>query len=137
SFSITTNGTLVTADDADFFERHGFAVSISLDGVGATHDRQRPFKGGRGSFAKILDGIEPLLTRQMRMQVSARVTVTPHNLELPRTLEELLALGFHSVGFSPMLSAPSGRDEMGVDELAIMLDQIIAWGREFEHRIPA
>ena len=121
-FSITTNGTLLTPDDAAFFEEHGFAVSISLDGIGETHDRQRPFKGGRGSFARILARVEPLLARQARMQVSARVTVTPRNLELPRTLDELLALGFHSVGFSPMLSAPSGRDEMNQDALAIMLE---------------
>ncbi len=134
-FSITTNGSLLTPDDADFFERHGFAVSISLDGVGATHDRLRPFKGGRGSFGRILERVQPLLARQARMQVSARVTVTPRNLELRRTLDELLSLGFHSVGFSPMLSAPSGRDEMNEDALTIMLEQMIACGREFERRI--
>jgi uncharacterized protein len=137
SFSITTNGTLITADDADFFDRHGFAVSISLDGVGATHDQQRPFKGGQGSFARVIDRVKPLLARPARMQVSARVTVTRHNLELRRTLDELLALGFHSVGFSPMLSAPTGRGEMGVDELAIMLAQMIECGAEFERRVVA
>ena len=134
-FSITTNGTLITPDDADFFEQHGFAVSISLDGVGETHDGQRPFKSGRGSYARIMANVEPLLKRQKRMQVSARVTVTPRNLELPRTLGELIGLGFHSVGFSPMLSAPSGRDEMNGDSLSIMLEQMIACGLEFEHRI--
>ncbi len=136
-FSITTNGTLLTIDDADFFERHAFAVSISLDGVGATHDRQRPFKGGRGSYARILERVEPLLTRQSRMQVSARVTVTPRNLQLIGTLTELLALGFHSVGFSPMLSAPSGRDEMDAAALTIMLEQMVACGLEFEREVEA
>ena len=32
-FSITTNGTLLTDDAAAFFEEHGFAVTISLDGT--------------------------------------------------------------------------------------------------------
>src|SRR5438132_2223927 len=41
-FSITTNGTLITPDDGDFFELHGFAVTVSVDGVGETHDRLRP-----------------------------------------------------------------------------------------------
>ena len=50
TFSITTNGTLLTEDDAAFFERHGFAVTISLDGLREVHDRQRPFKSGAGSF---------------------------------------------------------------------------------------
>jgi len=136
-FSITTNGTLLTSEDADFFEQHGFAVSISIDGVGDTHDQQRPFKGGTGSFGRIVERLEPLLSRQRRMQVSARVTVTPRNLELPRTLDELLALGFHSVGFSPMLSAPSGRDEMNQDDLTIMLEQMTVCGQQFERRIVA
>src|ERR1022692_2753150 len=56
-FSITTNGTLINSEDADFFERYGFAVTISLDGIGATHDRQRPFKGGAGTFSKIVERV--------------------------------------------------------------------------------
>ncbi|HTN98065.1 MAG TPA: radical SAM protein, partial [Nordella sp.] len=64
TFSITTNGTLVTEADADFFEEHGFAVTISLDGIGAAHDAQRPFRDGRGSFERIMRRIEPLLARQ-------------------------------------------------------------------------
>ena len=31
-YSLTTNGTLITAEDADFFARHRFAVTVSLDG---------------------------------------------------------------------------------------------------------
>ncbi|MEM9505412.1 MAG: radical SAM protein, partial [Cyanobacteria bacterium P01_E01_bin.43] len=108
-FGITTNGTLLTAADADFFERYGFAVTVSLDGVGATHDRLRPFKGGGGSYDRILANLEPLLSRARQMSVSARVTVTPQNLTLRETLQDLIDLGFHSVGFSPMLSSPTGK----------------------------
>jgi uncharacterized protein len=136
-FSITTNGTLLKPDDGDFFERHGFAVTISLDGVGAVHDGQRPFKGGRGSYERILANVTPLLVQQQAMQVSARVTVTPKNLRLPETLEHFIDLGFHSVGFSPMLKAPSGRGEMSAPELAEMLAQMIACGRAFETNVTA
>lgn len=116
SFSITTNGTLLTVEDGEFFERHGFAVTISLDGIGETHDGLRPFRGGQGSYAKIIANVRPLLEMQQRMQVSACVTVTPRNLRLRETLDELLGLGFHSVGVSPMLHAPSGREEMHGDD---------------------
>jgi uncharacterized protein len=71
------------------------------------------------------------------MQVSARVTVTPNNLRLPETLEHFIGLGFHSVGFSPMLNAPSGRGEMSAPELAEMLAQMIACGRAFEENVSA
>ncbi len=131
-FSITTNGTLLRPEDADFFETHGFAVTISLDGVGATHDRLRPNRGGRGSYDMILRRIEPLLARQQRMQVGARVTVTPQNMALTETLEQFVDMGFHSVGFSPMLASPNGQHELASDDLACMLDQMMACGALFE-----
>lgn len=134
TFSITTNGTLVTEADADFFEAHGFAVTVSLDGVGQAHDTQRPFRDGRGSFERIMQRIAPLLERQRQMQVSARVTVTPRNLDLRATLDAFIEAGFHSVGFSPMLASPSGQGQMQAGDLALMLDQMIACGREFERR---
>jgi uncharacterized protein len=134
TFSITTNGTLLTPADAEFFEAHGFAVTISLDGPREVHNLLRPFKSGKASFDVILQRIEPLLTLQRRMQVSARVTVTPANLDLRRALDDFIELGFHSVGFSPMLSAPSGNGEMQSADLEIMLGEMIDCGREFERR---
>ena len=137
NFSITTNGTLLTEDDADFFKKYGFSVTVSLDGVGEIHDRLRPFKGGKGSYERIIRNVEPLLALQKNMQVSARVTVTPLNLCLKETLDELIRLGFHSVGFSPMLSSPGGNNEMDSVSLETMLENMIACGQEFEKNLVA
>lgn len=134
-FSITTNGTLVTPADGEFFERHAFAVSVSLDGIGDVHDRQRSFKGGRGSYAKIVERITPLLEMQERMQISARVTITPQNLRVRETLDGLIGLGFHSVGLSPMLSSPTGVAEMDSDALTELLRQMIDCGEAFERHL--
>jgi uncharacterized protein len=132
TFSITTNGTLLSEDDARFFEEHGFAVTISIDGPREVHDALRPFKGGAGSYDAVMKRVEPLLRIQRQMQVSARVTVTPKNLLLRRTLDTLVAAGFHSVGFSPMLSAPTGDGEMQAEDLEVMLAEMIDCGQEFE-----
>jgi uncharacterized protein len=132
TFSITTNGTLLTEDDGRFFEEHGFAVTISIDGPQEVHDALRPFKGGAGSYDAVMKRVAPLLKMQQRMQVSARVTVTPRNLSLRRTLDTFIAAGFHSVGFSPMLSAPTGEGEMQSGDLELMLGEMIGCGREFE-----
>jgi uncharacterized protein len=137
NFSITTNGTLISLEDAEFFENHAFAVTISLDGVGVVHDRLRPHKDGTGTYDTILTRVEPLLRCQQRMQVSARVTVTPKNICLRETLEELAQLGFYSVGFSPMLSSPTGSVQMSPKDLRMMLDQMCACGLEFESRVIA
>ncbi|MCA1569836.1 MAG: SPASM domain-containing protein [Chloroflexi bacterium] len=136
-FSITTNGTQLTAGDGEFFERFGFAVTVSLDGPGPVHDRLRPLRSGRGSFQRILERVVPLLERQRAMQVSARVTVTPHNLDLRSTLDTFVDLGFHSVGFSPLLRSPTGSDELGHEDLARMLAAMVECGEEFERRVVA
>ena len=136
-YSITTNGTLINQEDADFFENYGFAVTISIDGIGEVHDRLRPMKNGKGSYERLIRKVKPLLEIQKNMQVSARVTITPTNLDLRKTLDELITLGFHSVGFSPMLSSPSGKGEMDAGTLETMLENMIACGREFEKNLIA
>jgi uncharacterized protein len=134
TFSITTNGTLLSEDDARFFEDFGFAVTISLDGPREVHDALRPYKSGSGSFDATMRRVAPLLRMQRKMQVTARVTVTPSNLSLRRTLDTFVAAGFHSVGFSPMLSAPGRRGELQSDDLELMLGEMIDCGREYERR---
>jgi uncharacterized protein len=136
-FAITTNGTLLRPDDAAFFRRHRFAVTVSLDGVAGVHDRLRPFKGGRGSYQRILDRLEPLFQYGQHLPVFARVTVTPRNLGLREMLDQLIALGFRSVGFSPMLAAPNHMDELTEPDLEVLLGEMTACGREFERQVTA
>lgn len=136
-FSITTNGTLLGTEDRDLFDEHAFSVTVSLDGLGAAHDRQRPFRDGRGSFERILAKITPLLENPGRMQMSARVTVTPLNLGLRDTLDQLIGLGFAVVGFSPMLSSPSSELEMQQGDLETLLNELIDCGERCESRISA
>ena len=135
-FAITTNGTLVTEEDAQFFEEHGFAVTVSLDGLEDDQNQLRPLKGGGETFQKIKNALQPLLRLQNKMEVTARVTVTPKNLRLPEILEELLNWGFYSVGFSPMLSSPTHRDEMASAQLSLMHEQMVECGSIFlEHAL--
>ena len=137
TFSVTTNGTLLRPGDGDFFEEFGFAVTLSLDGPREAHNALRPFKSGRGSYDRILDNVRPLLASQQKMQVAARVTVTPANLMLRETLDQFLAEGFHSVGFSPLLRAPTGQGELQQEDLEVMLGGMIDCGREYERRVQA
>lgn len=140
-FGVTTNGTLLTEADVAFFAAERFTVTVSIDGVGAAHDGLRPFKGGGGSFDRVVGRVRPLLAAAAsgdgHLEVSARVTVTPRNLRLRETLEALAALGFRSVGFSPMLSSPTGRDQMDGEGLREMLAQMIDCGRACERRLTA
>ena len=136
-FSITTNGTLIEEEDGALFENHGFAVTISLDGVGREHDALRPTKGGGATYDRVIANIRPLLSSQEKMQVSARATITPSNLKIRDTLDEFIGMGFHTVGFSPMLSSPTGRGEMDSASLDLMLAEMVECGLEFERNVAA
>src|SRR3712207_7096119 len=65
-----------------------------------------------------------------------RSTLFPYTT-LFRSLDTFVGLGFHGVGFSPLLRSPTGAAEMGRADLTAMLDQMVACGAEFERRVPA
>lgn len=134
-FSITTNGTLLEPGDGEFFEEHGFSVTVSLDGIGRSHDQQRAYKGGGGTFSRIVERLKPLLAIQRRMQISARVTVSSQNLNIVETLDAFIAMGFHGAGFSPLLYAPSGRGELSAGDLEKLLEQMQLCGHNFERAV--
>jgi uncharacterized protein len=134
-FSMTSNGTLIKEGDAEFFELYGFAITISLDGLKEEHNLLRPLKNGRGSYDRIMTNIKPMLDIQKKMQVSARVTVTPDNMNLVQVLDEFIDMGFHSVGFSPLLKSSNGKNEMSKDDLKRLLSGMIACGLKFEQAV--
>jgi uncharacterized protein len=135
-FSMTTNATLLCEEDIALFQEHRFTLTISLDGLGATHDRLRPYRSGNGSFEKVAKNVRALLAVDgRRYRVLARVTVTPKNLDLPEIMTGLLDMGFDAIMFSPMLSAPSGKDEMLAADLDRLLDQLIRCGESFREAL--
>lgn len=127
-FSLTTNGTLVTPEDAAFFAQHRFAVTVSLDGGQEINDRLRPDKQGQGSFGRVVRRIAPLLDRGDRIQLGARITVTPRNLDIRRVVEDVGDLGFQTVGVAPMISSPTGKGALAGQDFAQLLDAMTECG---------
>ncbi|MGC1505269.1 MAG: radical SAM protein [Sulfitobacter sp.] len=127
-YSLTTNGTLISTDDAAFFARHRFAVTVSLDGGKDVNDRLRPDRAGKGSFERVAQRLAPLMERRERISLGARVTVTPHNLDLPQVVEDIAALGFASVGVSPMIVSPTGQGALVGQDFARLLAAMTACG---------
>ncbi|PPQ46353.1 radical SAM/SPASM domain-containing protein [Paenibacillus peoriae] len=106
SFSITTNGTLITPKIKDFFYNHHFNVQTSIDGDEKTHNFNRFFKGGQGSYDLLLKR-----TEQMRKDhtIGARGTVTPAELHLYKSFNHLVQLGFRNIYLSPALYSLSDK----------------------------
>lgn len=131
-FSMTTNGTLLRAEDVALFQEYAFTLTVSLDGLNATHDRLRPYRSGAGSFDKVAGNVRDLLAAgDRRYRMLARVTVTPENLGLAEIMSGLLDMGFDGIMFSPMLSAPSGKDALLAIHLDRLLDELIGCGERF------
>lgn len=105
-FSITTNGTLITAEDADLFREHAFTVTVSVDGGPGINDRHRQAGAGRSSFAAVQAGVADLLAHPGRATVAARATVTRDDLRVHERIEALAAVGFHEIGVSPLRMGP-------------------------------
>lgn len=74
---IQTNGTLVDAAWAGFFAEHRFLVGVSLDGPQEIHDAVRRDRDGRGTFSRVMAGIDAL--RRARVDTNILCVVGPHN----------------------------------------------------------
>jgi heme d1 biosynthesis radical SAM protein NirJ len=109
---LSSNGTLVDANIADRIRDIGYDyVGISLDGIGATHDR---FRGRAGAYEEALNGLRLLLDRGIK--VGVRFTMTEDNAaELPRLLDLVEREGFPKFYLSHLVYAGRGNKNRGTD----------------------
>lgn len=123
--TISTNGTRITPDFASLFKELGVAyVGISLDGIGAVHDR---FRGVPGAFEGAIRGFK--LCEQVGQKTGLRLTLTRNNVQcMEQILDFIEQEDIRRVCFYHLV--PTGR---GVDVAALQpqearraLDMLIA-----------
>ncbi|MFZ6028992.1 MAG: radical SAM protein [Chloroflexota bacterium] len=74
---ILTNGLLLDHETVSQIKAHGLSLTVSLDGIGAWHDTQRPLRGGGSSFALVERGIS--LAMEAGLQPGISVTLSGAN----------------------------------------------------------
>jgi uncharacterized protein len=74
---IQTNGTLINQDWIAFFKRNNFQISISLDGPKEINDRARIYSNGKGSFEKVMRGIN--LVKEAGLPLGIPVVISKSN----------------------------------------------------------
>lgn len=57
-FSLTTNGTLMKEEHADFLIENQFNLVFSIDGPQSQHDRNRVYARGKGTFNDVVKAID-------------------------------------------------------------------------------
>ncbi len=79
-FNITTNGTLIDEEKADYLAENRFNILVSIDGPKRIHNKHRVNKQGRGSYNSAIRGLRILLKKyheNAKDKVSINAVVTP------------------------------------------------------------
>lgn len=101
-FSITTNATVIDDEMIDFFKANQFGIMVSFDGDKNFHDKNRPFKGGHGSFDVVSRNIKLLASH---FPIIGRVTLVRDMVNgriLNKIIENGRLLGINSIHLSPV-----------------------------------
>jgi uncharacterized protein len=73
NFGMTTNGSLLTDERIAFLREQNMHVEVSFDGPAHIQNRQRPFRNGKGSYAKVHANVQKLI--KVIPQVSAHAVL--------------------------------------------------------------
>ncbi|MBI4815442.1 MAG: radical SAM protein [Deltaproteobacteria bacterium] len=110
SFGLTTNGTLLTKELADWFAREEITITVSIDGPPDVNDRLRVMSDGQGSYSEIVSRV-----RESGVRAIARVTLTHQSTDVARIVRHLVEAGFVEVGVSPVATGRKRFDLDGED----------------------
>lgn len=103
SFSLQTNGTLLTDEWCDFFSENRFLIGVSLDGTEAAHDLYRRDKLGRPTFQRVMEGIR--LLEKCLVDFNVLCVITDSIADQGRTIyRQLRNHGFRYLQFIPCLT---------------------------------
>lgn len=72
-FTLTTNGTLLSDSNIEYFMKHNFQILISLDGAKEYHNAHRVFPNGKGSFDVIMEKLAHI--KQKYPEFFSRLTI--------------------------------------------------------------
>jgi uncharacterized protein len=123
-FSVTTNGTLLNAEDLDFLREHSFAISVSLDGSAEVNNDVRRTRNGASAFDLAVRALTPLLNSPGNTRIAARVTITRRDLRVVERMQPLLTAGFKEVGVSPLRTSPVPGLALIEDDWPILLGEM-------------
>ena len=79
-FNVVTNATLIDTKKASWMKDYGFDhITVSLDSIEEVNDLQRKDLKGKGSFSRVMKGINNL--NQAQLSFSIRSTITNFSVE--------------------------------------------------------
>jgi len=116
---LVTNLTLMDWQTAALLGRYDVTVEVSMDGPGEIHDRNRRYPDGRGSFEKVMQGLDILRTYVPAHRIWVRPTIT-RSVPVYDILSYLIDTGFRKISLGACteagtLNIPPGEFVDGLD----------------------
>lgn len=102
-FTITTNGTLLNDEIIDYINENMENVVISLDGRKEVNDAMRYYRGGQGSYDRIVPLAKKLVEARNGKQYYIRGTFTAKNIDFAEDVFYIADLGFREVSVEPVV----------------------------------
>lgn len=122
-FTLTTNGVLLNDEILDFANKEMSNLVLSIDGRREVHDRMRPFRGGQGSYVKIVDKFKKAADSRDQMNYYVRGTFTRNNLDFSEDVKHLADLGFEQISVEPVVADSSEPYAIREEDIPMILDQ--------------
>lgn len=103
-YSITTNGLLLDEDLINIINDNKIKIQISLDGRKISHDLNRQYYNGEGSFDAVFEKAILLKKKYWESFFSVSLVFTPETVyDLADNIKFLLENEFYEISFSPCL----------------------------------
>ncbi len=123
NFNMTTNGTLIDEETAEFLGKHKIRFLLSIDGDCQTHDRHRRLLSNESSYQRIIENL-PLM-KSVQPWLGARMTVHPDTVD--RIYDNVVHLA--ALGINQFLIGPATGLDWTDEELDIYRGEMIKVAR--------
>jgi uncharacterized protein len=112
SLSVSTNGSLISEEDALFLKEHDVHLRVEFDGIRSVHDKYRCYDNKRGSYDQVVRSLTYL--KQNLCSYSVVSVMTPSALvHLRDVYDGIVEYNPSAIRFSPLLTDTSGSLDEG------------------------
>lgn len=129
TFSITTNGTLLSKSRLQFMKDHNIGLLLSMDGAEQTQNESRPFADGSGSFNAVAKNIPTIL--ECFPDTMFRATITPESC--CRLYEDMMFA--EGCGFCNIFVIPNSLENWGADDTEMLRRQMRLYADHYIHQM--
>lgn len=103
-FTFTTNGVLLNDEIIEYCNKEMSNVVLSLDGRQEVNDKMRPFRGGQGSYDKIVPKFQKFVETRGDKDYFVRGTFTHFNKDFSKDVLHYADLGFKKLSMEPVVA---------------------------------